>query len=82
MTRLHRYKGPFKVKLVLPKGVSGLTAAETTIPAGKNEGRLVLNVPPKTPPGNRANVVVRLTAVLEGNNAAVQETRLNVNVVR
>ncbi|HZU36021.1 MAG TPA: hypothetical protein VFA18_08940, partial [Gemmataceae bacterium] len=80
VARQYQYTGPFQVKLVLPKGTTGVAAADITIPAGKDEGRLMLKVPANTPPGNRPNVVVQLTAILPGNVAVVQEAKLNVIV--
>lgn len=82
VARMYQYAGPFKVRLVLPKGTTGVAAADTTIPAGKNEAHLVLKIAPKTPPGPRARLVVQLTALLPGNISAVQEATVNVTVVK
>lgn len=80
--RLFDYNDVFKVELVLPKDVSGVTADPITIPAGANEAKLILKVPPNTPPGNRQNITIRAVAVVNGNVSLVHETKINVNVVK
>src|SRR5437016_13424706 len=80
VNRLHEYQGDFKVQLVLPANLKGLSAAEVAIPAGKNEAKLVLKAPADSAPGNRPNLVVRAIAKLEGDVSVTHETKLNVNV--
>jgi hypothetical protein len=80
--RINDYAGEFKVLLVLPANEKGLAATEVTIPAGKDEAKLILNVPADAAPGNRANLVVRVTATLQGNTPLPHETKINVNIVK
>ena len=42
VARQYDFDGEFKVQLVLPPGSQGVYAAEVTIPAGKDEAKLVL----------------------------------------
>jgi hypothetical protein len=82
VARLHDYAGEFKVQLVLPAGVKGISAGEVTIPAGMDEGKMLLKVDADAPLGNRADLVLRATAKLNEAITAVQEVKFNVNVVK
>jgi hypothetical protein len=81
VTRQFNYEGEFKVQLVLPPNVQGVEAAEVTIPAGQNEVKLVLKSPADAAAGNRADLIVRATATVNGT-AIVHDVKLNVNVVK
>jgi hypothetical protein len=80
--RLHDYKGDFKVQLVLPANVKGVSSTAVIIPAGKDEVKLPLKAPADAAPGNRANLIVRATATLDGNIPVTHETKININVVK
>jgi len=82
VARMYDYAGPFKVQLVLPANTAGVSADEVTIPPGKNEAKLVLKAPAGTVVGNRANLIVRLTALVNGNVPTVHDATINVNVVK
>jgi hypothetical protein len=82
VTRLHSYAGDFKVRLVLPTDSKGISAEETTIPAGKEEAKLLLRAAADAAPGNRTNLIVRAVATLQGNIPVPHETKINVNVVK
>ncbi len=82
VARLFDYGDAFKVQLVLPQGMSGVSADEVTIPAGANEAKLTLKVPANTPPGPRQNIVVRALAVVNGNVTLTHETKINVTLVK
>ena len=82
VTRLYDYNDAFTVQLVLPAGVQGLNADEVTIPAGQTSAKLIVRVPANAAPGNRANVIVRATAVLQGNTVLTHETKFNINVTK
>lgn len=81
VARQYKFSGEFKVQVVLPPGVTGVSAAEVTIPAGQDEAKLVLAAPAGTNPGGRNNLVVKATAMYNGK-PIVHETKLNVNVVK
>jgi hypothetical protein len=53
----------------------------TTIPPGVNETKLMVKVPPGTPPMNLPNLTVRAVAVVNGNVDLTHETKINVNIV-
>jgi hypothetical protein len=82
VARQHGYQGEFKVNLVLPADVKGVEMAPVTIPPGKDENKLVLKAAGDAVPGNRANLVIRAVASLQGEVAAIHETKINVNVVK
>jgi hypothetical protein len=82
VTRQADYAGDFKVQLVLPKDTKGISAADVTIPAGKNEAKLVVKVAADAPPGNRADLIVRATGTLNGNVPVPHEVKFNFNVVK
>jgi hypothetical protein len=81
LNRQFKYDGEFKVQLVLPAGVTGVEAAEVTVPSGGDEAKFVLKVPPTAAPGSRGNIVVKATAIYRGK-PIVHETKINVNVVK
>lgn len=81
-TRLFNYEGELKVQVVLPPAVKGVSVDETTIPAGKDEAKLVLRAAPDAAPGNRADLIVRVTGTVNGNVPVVQELKISVNVVK
>jgi hypothetical protein len=81
VNRLHGYQGEFKVQLVLPQGFQGVQAAEITIPAGANEGKLTLKVPANAAPAANPNVLVRATAVVE-KVTLNQEAKLAVTIAK
>ena len=73
------YAGEIKVKFELPKGATGVTAAEVTVPAGKDEAKLTLKADGK--PGAIQNATVTATAVYAGKYAITQEAKVSFNVV-
>jgi hypothetical protein len=82
VARMYDFAGEFKVQLILPPTVKGMQAAEATIPAGQDEAKLILRIAPEMAPANLANLVVRATALYNGNLPTIHETKLNVNVVK
>jgi hypothetical protein len=82
VNRLHEYADAFKVKLVLPAGVQGISADDITIPAGQTEAKLLLRVPANAAPGNRPNLTIQAVAMVNGNVPLKHETKINVNVVK
>jgi hypothetical protein len=82
VARLFNFAGEFKVQVTLPKDVKGLSADETTVPAGKDEATLVVHVAPDMAPANVADIVVRATAMQNGTVPTVHEAKLTVNVVK
>jgi hypothetical protein len=82
VARQYDYSGEFKVELVLPPGIKGISAEEVTIPKGKDEARMILQVAPDASPGNRANLILRAIAVVSGKVPTTQEAKFNVTVVK
>jgi hypothetical protein len=81
LTRQFDYDGEFKVEVVIPAAVKDVTVAAVTVPAGKDEAKLLFNIPADAPPGNRADLVVKATAMYQGT-PIVHEAKFNVNVVK
>jgi hypothetical protein len=81
VTRLFNYDGEYKVKLVLPPNVQGLSAEEVTVPAGKNEAKLVVKAAEDAKPSNRPNLVIKTTALFNGSPVTC-ESKINVNVIK
>jgi hypothetical protein len=79
VSRQYGYDGEFKIQVVLPPGAKGATIADTVIPAGKNEAKLVIKAGGM--PVNLPNLIVRATAVYQ-DRATTHEVKLNVNVVK
>jgi hypothetical protein len=82
VTRQADYAGDFKVQVVLPKDTKGISVNEVTIPAGKNEGKVVVKVAADAAPGNRAGLIVRATGTLNGNVPVPHEVKFDFNVVK
>jgi hypothetical protein len=81
VARQFNYEGEFKVQLVLPPGVQGVSATDVTIPPGQNEARLIVQVAAGAAVGNRQNLTVKATAMFD-KTPIVHETKLNVNVTK
>jgi hypothetical protein len=82
VARQFDYAGEFKVELVLPPNVQGVSAEPVTIPPGQNQAKLMLRATTDAGPGPRPNLTVRVVAVVNGNVPITHETKLNVNVVK
>ncbi len=82
VTRTNDYTGEFKVQLVLPPNVKGISADEATIPAAKDEAKLTLRAAADAAPGDRPNVIVRAIATLQGNVPLAHDAKINVNVTK
>jgi hypothetical protein len=81
LTRQFDYEGEFKVEVVLPAAVKDVSVAAVTVPPGQNEAKLAIAIPADAPPGNRADLVVKATAMYHGM-PIVHEVKFNVNVVK
>jgi hypothetical protein len=79
--RQYDYAGEYKVTFVPPKGLAGVTAAEVTIPAGKDEVKLVVKAAADAKPGGVAGVVV-VTAVYDKKHTIMHETKVNFTVAK
>ncbi len=82
VNRQFEYADAFKVKLLLPPGMQGVSAEEVTLPAGQNEVKFVLHVPAGASPGNRPNLTIEATALVNGNVPLKHDAKINVNVVK
>ncbi len=81
VSRQANYVGEFKVNVVLPMAVKGISVADVIIPAGKDDATLTFKVDKDAMPGNRADLLVRATATLH-DVAIVQEVKLALNVIK
>jgi hypothetical protein len=80
--RQYDYAGEFKVKFELPKGTTGVTANEVTIPAGKDEVKLVLKAAWDAKPAAINNAIVAVVANYGGKHAVTSDAKLNFTVVK
>jgi hypothetical protein len=78
--RQYDFAGEFKVTFVPPKGVSGVSAAEVTVPAGTEEAKLVIKAAADAKPGAVNGGLVVVTAVYGGKHKVEHETKVNFNV--
>jgi hypothetical protein len=78
--RQFEYAGEFKVKLVFPVGTKGVSAAEGVIPAGKDEVAIPVSAAADVNAGVLQNVVVQVTATLEGTVQIPHEAKFNLTV--
>jgi hypothetical protein len=63
-------------------GVTGVTADEVTIPAGKDEVKLVVKVAADAKPGAVTGALLTVTATYAGKYPVVTETKINFNVAK
>jgi hypothetical protein len=82
VARQFDYADAFKVELVLPPNVKGVSADGLSIAPGMNEGKLILRIPAGTAPANLQNLTVRATAVVNGNVTLTHEVKINVNIAK
>jgi hypothetical protein len=82
VARMYDFAGEFKVQVMLPPAAKGITIDEVTIPAGQDEAKFLVKAAADAAPGNRADLVVRATAMVNGTVPTVHEVKLNVNVVK
>jgi hypothetical protein len=80
--RQYDYAGPFTVKFELPKGTAGVTVADVTIPAGKDEAKLVFKAAADAKPGAVNNAVVTVTAAYSKTHTVTHETKVNFNIAK
>jgi hypothetical protein len=80
LARIAEFTGEFKVQLVLPPNTKGLSAAEVTIPAGQNEAKLIVKVAADAVVGNHPDLIIRATAMQNGNIPTPHEVKLTLNV--
>ena len=78
--RQHDYAGEIKVKFELPKGTTGVTAPEVTIPAGKDEAKLVLTAASDAKPGAVSNATITATAMYGGKYPLTHEAKVSFTV--
>lgn len=82
VARMYDFAGEFRVELVLPPGTKGISSEPVTIPAGRDEAKLVLKVASDAPTGNRGNLIVRASAEAGGRVPTTQETKFGITVVK
>ena len=71
------YTGEFKLNLQLPKDFKGVTVKDATIPAGKDEGKLLIDVAPDAKIGGVTNVVITATGTVHGKFGIAHEVKSN-----
>ncbi|WP_166831325.1 hypothetical protein [Thalassoroseus pseudoceratinae] len=79
VTRQNNFQGPVKLSLPLPPNVTGLSAAEVTIPAGQNEGVLTVQADGNATEGALANLVIQAAMEFEGQAAVDVPVTLKVS---
>ena len=84
VTRTFGYSGEYKLKLILPPGTKGVSAADTVIPAGKDEAKIAVQVAADAKPGsNVQNLVVQAVALFDAKTPITSETKFNgINIVK
>jgi hypothetical protein len=80
--RQHEYTGEFKVTFVPPMGQKGLEAEEVTIPAGKNEAKLVIKAAADAKPGPVSNASIIVTALYEKKHTIRHEVKVSFTLVK
>jgi len=82
LERQFDYAGELKVKFTAPTGLTGVTADEVTVPAGKgDEAKLILKIDDGAKAGAVSNAVVTVTGTFAGK-AVTTETKVTFNVAK
>src|ERR1019366_8540572 len=82
VARQYDYADGFKVELVLPPNVKGVSADGITIAPGANEAKMLLRVAAGTPPANLQNLTLRATAIVNGNVTLTNKIKFNVIIAK
>jgi len=72
------YAGEFKIKVALPPNTKGVTIADFTIPAGKDEVTVPVKVADDAAAGTLQNVVLTATAMYEGKVPLSHEVKFPI----
>jgi len=80
--RQYDYTGDIKVKFAAPMGVTGITAADVTIPAGKDEVKLMVKAAEDAKPGAVSNATITATAVYGGKYTITHEAKISFTVIQ
>ena len=78
--RQYDFAGEYKVKFVPPMGVTGVTAPEVTVPAGKDEVKLVFTAAADAKPGAVTNGSIIVTAVYDKKYTITHEAKVTFTV--
>jgi len=73
ITRRNDFQGPVTLELLLPPGVTGITATAVEIPADQMQGQLVIQVAAEAADGNPAYVAVRARMDVGGKTIEVEQ---------
>jgi hypothetical protein len=82
VTRQFDYQGEFKLQLVLPPNMQGLSSQEVTIPAGQDEAKVSIKIDAAATPGARNDLLVRTTATYKGKPLVQDSPKFNLNVTK
>jgi hypothetical protein len=82
LARMFDFTGEFKVRVMLPANVKGVTAPEVTIAPGQTEVQVPLRVERDAAPVIVPDVIVRAVAILGGNVPATHDAKLSVSIVK
>jgi hypothetical protein len=82
LARMCDYAGEFKVQAILPPNVKGVSTDVVSVSPGKDEARLIIRVGPEVKPMNLPNLVLRATALVNGNLPTVHEAKFNLNIIK
>lgn len=76
--RVNGFKGPVELKLPLPPGIKGVTAAAVQIPADKTVGTIQIKAAADATEGDLANLVVQAKADFQGEALVDAAIKLKV----
>ncbi|MSQ97396.1 MAG: hypothetical protein EXR98_22975 [Gemmataceae bacterium] len=82
VARQYEYADAFKVELILPPNIKGVTADAVTIAPGANEAKMTLKIAAGTPISPLQNLTVRASAIVNTNVTLVHEVKFNVNIAK
>ena len=82
LARMHDFAGEFKVQVMLPPNAKGVSTDLVTVPPGKDEAKIIIRVASDAAPINLQNLVVKATALVNGNLPTVHEAKVNVNIIK
>jgi hypothetical protein len=81
ISRQNNYTGEFRIELALTPDSKGVRAEPAVIPAGKDEGKLIIKADDDAPLGGHKGLI-KAVAVVGGRTTITQEAKFQVQVAR
>ncbi|MBI3409233.1 MAG: hypothetical protein HY040_12875 [Planctomycetes bacterium] len=76
------YAGPFKLDVVLPPDIKGVTGEPSSIKPGENDGKITIRVEPGAQAGSNVVLQVRAIALFNSETPVAHEAKVTLNIAK